>query len=235
MASADEEMRIGSHNGHLMLAALQAAPRQAGDPPRRHHADRPRGQRADEPVHPGVREPERRPGHAGRAAGAQPARGAVHHRREPDAGLPAYVAAPAGLAGRPRLRHQRRRDHHADRRPGLRRAGARPAREVPGPQAGPDDRSGPGGARARRHRPDRGRRAVRAEAGRGRPAAARPHDLDHLHRRHDRQPQGRHRPRRVVQHDDQHPARRVGVAGEPALPHVHARSRTPAPRSSRPS
>ena len=51
--------------------------------------------------------------------------------------------------------------------------------------------------------------------------AKRPHDLDHLHRRHDRQPQGRDRPGRVVLDDDQHPARRVGVAGEPALPHVH--------------
>ena len=222
MPSPDEEMRIGTHNGHLMLAAL-----------RRHH-DKPvihlgditltgaDVSSTDEPVHPGLREPQRGPGHGGGTAGAQPARGAVHHRREPDPGLPAYVPAPAGQPGRPRLRHQRRRDHDADRGPGVRRAGAGPAGQVPGPEAGPDHRSGAGGARPRGHRPHRGRRAVRAAAGRGRAAAARPHDLDHLHRRYDGQPQGRHRPGRVVLDDDEHPARRVGVAGEPALPHVHA-------------
>ena len=45
----------------------------------------------------------------------------------------------------------------------------------------------------------RGRRAVRRRS-RSRPSLLppRPHDLDHLHRRYDGQPQGRHRPRRVV-------------------------------------
>ena len=54
--------------------------------------------RADQPVRPGVRGARRRPGDGGRAAGAEPARGAVHPRRQPDPGLPAYVAAPARLA-----------------------------------------------------------------------------------------------------------------------------------------
>ena len=74
---------------------------------------------------------------------------------------------------------------------------------------------------------------VRRAAARGRRAGARPHDLDHLHRRDDGQPQGRHRADPVVQHDDPDPARRVGVAGEPAVPHVHAAVARRARRSSR--
>ena len=233
MASADDEMRIGTHNGHLMVAAL-----------RRHH-DKPvihlgditltggEVTRADQPVRPGVREPERGPGHGGGTAGAQPARGAVHPRREPDPGLPAYVAAPAGQPRRPRLRHQRRRDHHADRRPGVRRAGARPAGQVPGPEAGAHHRPGARGARARRHRPHRGGRAVRAAAARGGPAATRPHDLDHLHRRHDGQPQGRHRPRRVVLDDDPASSSPSGSGRRTRGSSCARRCRTPARRSSR--
>ena len=41
----DTNLRVGTHNGHLMVAALQAAPGQAGDVPRRHDADRRRGRR----------------------------------------------------------------------------------------------------------------------------------------------------------------------------------------------
>ena len=68
--------------------------------------------------------------------------------------------------------------------------------KVPGPQPGADDRAGARGARARRQGPRRRppRRStpqpLEAVA-----AAARPHRLDHLHRRHDRQAQGRHRHR----------------------------------------
>ena len=151
----------------------QAAPRQAGHPPRRDHAHRRRGLAADQPVRPGVRGAGRRQRYGGRAAGAEPARGAVHPRRQPDPGLPAYVAAPAGLARRPRLRHQRRRDHHADRGPGLRRAGARAAGEVPGAQAGAHHRPGAGGARARRQGPGRRGRQVRPRS-RSRPSSWRP-------------------------------------------------------------
>ena len=65
--------------------------------------------------------------------------------------------------------------------------------QVPGPQAGADHRPGAGGARARRQGPGRRGREVRRAAAGGRRPRARPHDLDHLHGRHHRQPQGRHR------------------------------------------
>ena len=168
-------MRVGTHNGHLMVAALK----RHRDKPVIHlgddDADRRRGRAADQPVRPGLRGARRRPGHRGRAARAEPARGAVHPRRQPDPGLPAYVAAPARLARRPRLRHQRRRDHHPDRRPAVRRARGRPAREVPGPQAGAHDRAGARRARPRRQGPGRGGRRLRAAAARGGRAAAGPH------------------------------------------------------------
>ena len=222
MASPDDQMRVGTHNGHLMLAAL-----------RRHH-DKPVIHLGETTLTGGevarrisqyvqaFEELGRRSGHRGRAARAEPSRGALHPRRQPDPGLPAYVPAPLGERRRPRLRHQRRRDHRAGGRPGVHRAGARAAREVPGTQAGAHDRAGARGARSGWQGPGRGRRRLRAAAARGSLAAARPHDLDHLHRRHDGQAQGRDRPGRVVLDDDPDPARRVGVAGEPAVPHVYA-------------
>ena len=84
---------------------------------------------------------------AAAAARAEPAGGAVHPRRRPDPGLPPHVAAPARLARRPRLRDQRRRDHHADHRPAdVRRARARAAGEGARAQAGADHRAGARGA-----------------------------------------------------------------------------------------
>ena len=65
-------------------------------------------------------------------------------------------------------------------------------------------------------------RDVHAAAARGRAAAAGPHRLDHLHRRHHRQAQGRRSARPGDGDDDADPARGVGVAREPALPDVHA-------------
>ena len=75
---------------------------------------------------------------------------------------------------------------------------------------------------ARRHRPHRGRAAGSSRSrSRWRCSPQGPHDLDHLHRWHDGQPQGRDRAAGVVLDDDPDPAGRVGVAGEPAVPHVH--------------
>ena len=59
-----------------------------------------------------------------------------------------------------------------------------------------------------------------AAAGRRGPAA-RPHRRAHLHRRHHRKAQGRDGHRAVDHHHDDHPARRVGVAGQPEVPDVH--------------
>ena len=66
------------------------------------------------------------------------------------------------------------------------------------------------------------RRDVRAAAARGAVLAAGPHRLDHLHRRHHRQAQGRDRHVAGDDHDDPDPAGRVGVARVAALPDVHA-------------
>ena len=94
--------------------------------------------------------------------------------------------------------------------------------KVPGLDPGAHHRPGPRGARARRQGPRRDRRDLRAAAARGGAAAARPHRLDHLHRRHHRQAQGRDRHRPGDVDDDAGAARRVGVAGVAAVPDVHA-------------
>ena len=163
-------------------------------------------------------------GTLGRAARAEPAGGAVHPRRRTDPGLPAYVAAPAGLPRRPRLRPRRRRHHHAGHRPraDVRRAGGRPAREGARADAGADHRPGARRARRRGSRPRRRGRGVRAPAPRGGPAPARPHRVDRLHRRDHREAEGRHRHRAGDVHDDPGAALRVGVAGVAALPDVYA-------------
>ena len=234
-----EHVLVSRHDGHALRRhppprhaqrppdgrRAEAAPRQAGDVPRRHHPDRRRGRRADQPVHPGLRGARRRPGHARRAARAEPPGGAVHPRCRADPGLPAYVAAPARLARRPRLRPQRRRDHHADHRPraDVRRARARPAREGARPQPGADDRAGARGARARRART--WPRPPRTFAPQPLEAVLLP--PDHIVSitytgGTTGQAQGRHRHRPGDVHDDPGPARRVGVAGVAALPDVYA-------------
>ena len=53
--SDDSTLRTGTHNGHTDGGRPQAAPRQAGDVPRRHDADRWPGGGADQPVRPGLR------------------------------------------------------------------------------------------------------------------------------------------------------------------------------------
>ncbi len=80
----------------------------------------------------------------------------------------------------------------------------------------------PGRAGGRRQGPGRGRRVVRPAAADREGAPARPHRLDHLHRRHHRQAEGRDRHRPGDGHDEPDPARRVGVAGEPEVPDVYA-------------
>ncbi len=86
--------------------------------------------------------------------------------------------------------------------------------KVPGAQADPDDRTGARGAGRRRRRSDRRGREVLAAAAGGRRPAAGSHRRHGLHRRHHRQAQGRDRHRAVDHHDDDDPARRVGVAGD---------------------
>ncbi len=94
--------------------------------------------------------------------------------------------------------------------------------KVPVAQADPDDRPGARRAGRRGRRPDRrGGQVLAAAAGRRR-SAARSHRRHGLHRRHHRQAQGRDRHGAVDHHDDDDPARRVGVAGESAVPDVHA-------------
>ncbi len=80
----------------------------------------------------------------------------------------------------------------------------------------------PDAAERRCGRPERRGREVLAAADHRRRPAARPRRRPDLHRRHDRQAQGRHRHHREHRHDDADPARRVGVAGAPAVPDVHA-------------
>ena len=60
------------------------------------------------------------------------------------------------------------------------------------------------------------------EATGGGGSTAGPHRRPDLHRRHHRQAQGRDRHHREHRHHDADPARRVGVAGEPAILDVHA-------------
>ncbi len=124
-----------------------------------------------------------------RPALAQPARGADDPRRRPDPGLPAHGTTPSRVAGRPRLRAERRRRHVADHRsePDVRRAGAGLLEKVPGLKQiltigpVPDALSDVG------RRPDRRGRQVPAAAGGGRRPSARSHRRHGLHRRHDRQ------------------------------------------------
>ena len=98
----------------------------------------------------------------------------------------------------------------------------RPAREGAVAQADPDHRSGARGAgRPRGRRPHRRGGQVLAEAAGRRGPAARSHRRADLHRRHHRQAQGRHGHDAVDHHDDDDSARRVGVAGESAVPDVH--------------
>ena len=76
-------------------------------------------------------------------------------------------------------------------------------------------------ALARRQGPvGRGGPLPAGAAGRRGPAA-RPHRRTDLHRRHHRQAQGRDGHRAVDHHHDDHPASRVGVAGQPEVPDVH--------------
>ena len=155
---------------------------------------------------------------------AEPARGADDHRRRPDAGLPPHRTTPSRLVGRPRLCAERRRDHVADHRPepDVRRTGAGAAGEGARAQADPDDRAGARCARGRRGRPQRrGGEVLAAAVGRRGPGAG-SHRRHGLHRRHDRQAEGRDRHRAVDHHDDDDPARRVGVARESEVPDVHA-------------
>ena len=171
--SMDDTLRIGAHNGHLMVAALKR------------HQDRPvihlgdvtlTGGQVAERISQYVQAFESLgagTGAPGRAARPQPPGGAVHPRRRPDPGLPADVAAPARLGRRPRLRDQRRRHQHPHHRPVLRGPRARAARQVPRPQAGADDRAGAGVARRGGLRPDGRRRDVRPGAPRRR-ACCRP-------------------------------------------------------------
>ena len=156
-----DTMRTGTHNGNLMVAAL-----------RRHH-DKPVMYLGDTTLKGGeVADQMSRYVQAFEALGAGTGTaGALLalNRPEvlfilgagPDPGLPAYVAAPARLGRRPRLRHQRRRDHDADHRPVLHRARARAAREVPGADQGAHHRPGARRARPHRHRPGGDRRDVR--------------------------------------------------------------------------
>ena len=202
MVSPDEEMRIGTHNGHLMVAAL-----------RRHH-DKPvihlgdvtlTGREVSERISQYVQAFESLNAGQGTA-------GALLALNRPEVLFLIIGASQTQGYRRTSLHPLGSLDDHAyvindaeittlivdpvfvERALGL-------LEKCPG-QAGPDHRASARGAGARGHRPHRGRGAVRAGAGRGDPAAARPHDLDHLHRRHHRQPQGRDRAGRVVLDDD---------------------------------
>ena len=150
-------LRTGTHNGHLMVAALKR------------HADKPvmflgettlTGRETAQRISQYIQAFEA----LGAGTGTP---GALLALNRPEVlfilgagqtqGYRRTSLHPLGLARRPRLRAQRRRDHHADHRPGadVRRAGAGPAGEGARPHPGAHHRAGARRARARGHRPRR--------------------------------------------------------------------------------